>query len=302
MGMPVQEESVAATEVASPPEERAFDFNAIVRSPAFVPGVLITVGFLLLYIPLIGNLWGLWTADDGYYSHGFLVPLISAYVVYRWWPRIKDIAVKPAYLAVVPLALLTYVAFRAGALEINMVLGACLIASLLMAAAFMAGWKWMLVLSPAILYLAFAMPFWNAAIDAYTNPLQIYSSHVAYAMLQVGGLNPIRGDSTTIYVGNFIMDVGVPCSGLKLVLALTAFVTFFVLIARLRWWANGLMVSVILPLALLVNGLRIAMIGVVGANYGDEAGHQFHDYSGYITLLVCFFILFKFARLLGWKD
>ena len=58
----------------------------------------------------------------------------------------------------------------------------------------------------------------------------------------------------------------------------------------------------LLPLTVFVNGFRIALIGVVGNAYGSQAGHDFHDYSGYITLLVCFFLLFKFARLLGWKD
>jgi exosortase/archaeosortase family protein len=66
--------------------------------------------------------------------------------------------------------------------------------------------------------------------------------------------------------------------------------------------ANLIFAASILPLALFINGLRIALIGVVGNAWGPEAGAQFHDYSGYITLILCFFILFKGARLLGWKD
>jgi len=44
------------------------------------------------------------------------------------------------------------------------------------------------------------------------------------------------------------------------------------------------------------------LIGMVGDTWGDAAGHAFHDYSGYIALVVCFVILFKIARALGWKD
>ncbi len=62
------------------------------------------------------------------------------------------------------------------------------------------------------------------------------------------------------------------------------------------------MILIMWPLALLINGLRIALIGVVGNQWGPEAGHKFHDYSGYITLVLCFFVLFKIARGLGWKD
>jgi exosortase/archaeosortase family protein len=77
---------------------------------------------------------------------------------------------------------------------------------------------------------------------------------------------------------------------------------FFMLIARLQWWGNLVMVLMVVPLSLVINGLRIALIGIVGELYGDQAGRDFHDYSGYITLIICFIIVFKIARILGWKD
>ena len=41
----------------------------------------------------------------------------------------------------------------------------------------------------------------------------------------------------------------------------------------------------------------------VGESATIELGMKFRsDYSGYITLVICFFILFKFARWLGWKN
>jgi exosortase/archaeosortase family protein len=122
-------------------------------------------------------------------------------------------------------------------------------------------------------------------------------------MLNLTGFQPYQDSTTTtIYLSNFVLDVGVPCSGLKLIVAVTAFTVFFVLIGGLRWWANLSMFALIVPLCLFVNGLRIALIGVVGDFYGHDAGMSFHDYSGYITLIVCFVILFKIARGLGWKD
>ena len=156
-------------------------------------------------------------------------------------------------------------------------------------------------LAAPVFYLLFALPIWSGFVNNYTNPLQTYSTDVAFFLLQLFG-SAHKVNSTDILVGSFWLNVGVPCSGLKLVLAITAFTCFFVLIGGLRFWANVLMFAAIIPLCLFINGLRIALIGVVGHAYGDEAGMTFHDYSGYITLIVCFFILFKFARILGWKD
>jgi exosortase len=303
MDAPVAEEAKAGP-AAQAPRRMNLDWKAIVDSPAFIPGLALTIGFVAVFWYMIANLPTIWMGDDGYYSHGFLVPLISGYVIYRWWPRIKDIPVKPAYLAVVPLLFILWVARASTVNQIDSLTSACMIAALVCGTAFIAGWRWMLALFLPTAYLAFALPLWNMAITVYTNPLQVYSTKVAYKMLELTGFAPIRGGDggNIIYLQGFTLDVGVPCSGLKLVLALAAFTVFFMFIGNLRWWSNVILGLLVLPLALFINGLRIAMIGVVGVNYGNEAGHKFHDYSGYIALIVCFFILFRIARLLGWKD
>ncbi len=289
---------------AEQPRERGFDWTSITGSPAFWPGVALAAGILIAYLPLMRNLWTLWTSGDGYYSHGFLVPPIIGYIIFKRWDRIKATPVKPAMIAIVPILALTWVAFRAGSAGISMIMAACLVGTLVLGAAFVAGWKWMMVTLPATSYSVFALPFWSGAIDAYTNPLQLISTKVAYEILKVMSytlyVNP--ADPTTIVMNSYTLDVAVPCSGLKLVLALSAFVGFFVLIARLPIWANAILVASILPMALFFNGLRIAMIGMVGDGIGPEAAVKFHDYSGFITLGICFFALFKFARALGWKD
>lgn len=292
---------------ASEAAARRFEFNwdQIRRSPAFWPGVALLVGFLAVFWPLMSRLPGIWLGDDGYYSHGFLVPLISGYVIFRWWPRISQIKVKPAYLAV-PLLLAVLVVARASLVhEADSLSSLTVVFALLFGIAFVAGWRWMFALALPTLYLLFALPIWNMAITAYTNPLQVLSTKIAFRMLGLLGFAPMR-EENFIYLsgahGPVSLDVGVPCSGFKLVLALSAFTLFFMLIANLKWWANAILVLITLPLALFINGLRIMMIGVWGVNFGVDAMHQFHDWSGYIALLVCFFVLFKLARWLGWKD
>ncbi len=272
------------------------------QSEAFWPGVALTIGIALAFLPLWLFLPSIWGSKDGYYSHGPLVPLISGYIIYRNWPRIKDTPIIPSYwamLAAVPLIILLRAAYSA---NIAFILSFGLLFTLLTAISFVAGWRWMLKLTAPVLYLAFCLPIWTMAFDTYTNPLQQVSTKVAYQMLALSGMHPYQPDPTTIYLNNFVLNVEVPCSGLKLVLAVTAFTIFFMLIARLKTWGNIGMAIFVVPLCLFINGLRIALIGVVGDMYGADAGHQFHDYSGYITLVLCFFILFKLARVLGWKD
>ena len=290
----------------STPEKPPIDYGdlakKIMQSPAFIPAVVVLVGFLVAYWRFFSQLPTLWLGEDGYYSHGFLVPFIVGYILYRRWPTIKDTPVMPvAWIAIllVPLFWLSYGATLAG---MKGILSYTILATILVGIVFVAGWGWLKKTVLPTLYLAFAFPIWTGAINSYTNPLQLTCTKISFHMLDILGLHPFRDESTTIYLGQFVLDVGVPCSGLKLMLAILAFTCFFMLIGGLKWWGNLAMVALIIPLCLFINSLRIALIGIVGNEYGQKAGATFHDYSGYITLVLCFFILFKFARLLGWKD
>lgn len=278
------------------------DWHAIVRSSYFIPAVVTVVALFALFSRMIGFIPDLWSSADGYYSHGFLIPFISGYVIYRRWPKIRSTPVKPGWWALLPILLMVPLVRAATKAELSFVLSFCFLAYLLFGIALVGGFRWMLSLALPVLYLAFCLPIWTTAIDVYTNPLQVLSTKMAFTMLKTAGFEPFRPESTTIYLNNFVLDVGVPCSGLKLVLAITAFTIFFILVANLRTWANVVLLALILPLCLFINGLRIALIGIVGNDYGPDAGHAFHDYSGYICLIICFFVLFKIARALGWKD
>lgn len=277
----------------------------VTSSPAFIPGVFLAIALAAVFWPLFAHLPQLWFGDDGYYSHGVLIPLISGYIVYRKWPRLKDIPVKPFYPALIPLVGLLWVATAAVVSDVKFFASIAFIGTLLCGIWFVAGGRWTWKLTIPSLYLAFGLPMWIVIINAYTNPLQQKSTDVSYYMLKLLKIGPSRGvgaDITTIYLPNFNLDVGVPCSGMKLVIAMAAFTVFFIVIGGMRWWSNLIMVALVLPLCVLMNSLRITMIGLVGNQWGETAGHQFHDYSGYLTLIICFFLLFKIARLLGWKD
>lgn len=259
---------------------------------------------LLRELPFMWLGVGAWEfrTGDGYYSHGLLVPLIAGYIIYRRWPQIKDIPVKQGWIALVPLLFFLWILWAANAVDLQQIRSYTFIIVLMSVVWLVAGIRWMLALSPSILYLLFALPIWTGFIDSYTNPLQKVSTAVASMVLKGIGYKVYQDAPTSLLLDNFDLNVAVPCSGLKLLVAVSAFTVFFMLIARLKWWANGIMLAMILPLCLFINGLRIALIGVVGEERGRSAGLEFHDYSGYITLLVCFFILFKVAKVLGWKD
>lgn len=300
---PIGSDESNETAPSNPSSTEAW-WRPIVQSPLFVPACVVAAGLTFLFWHVISRLGRLWMDDSGYYSHGFLVPFIAGYIVVKKWDRIKNTPVKPGWWALPVLGLFCYLAYVTTHTNINAILSLSMLFAILAGIWFVAGWQWMLALCLPVLYLGFALPIWTGAIDFYTNPAQLWSTTAAYEILKVLGFEPLRlpSDPTTIMLAHFNLDVAVPCSGLKLLLAVTAFTAFFMMIADLSIIGNLAMFFIIVPLCVFINGLRIALIGMVGTTWGEAAGHQFHDYSGYITLLVCFFLLFKIARGLGWKD
>lgn len=272
-----------------------------VRHPYFFPSAVGIVGLILMYLPFLVQVGKLWK-DDDYYSHGFLVPLLVAWQFKVRKPDFAKYPIKNGTLAAIfllPLSLLQLVAYSG---EFWVLHSISFVAASILTVWIIFGFRWALISSLPLGFLLFAFPVWSSFIDNYTNPLQILSTAVAERLLALFGFNPMKLSPTEIQLNNFALNVEVPCSGLKLLVAVACFTTHFVLIARNTMSFNVLMFILVLPLCLFINGLRIALIGVVGDMYGSEAGMKFHDYSGYITLLVCFYILFKFARLFGWKD
>jgi len=152
-----------------------------------------------------------------------------------------------------------------------------------------------------VLFLGFMMPLPSTIFDEISQPAQEWSTIIADVMLKTIGYETHRVGNVIYIPGGFDLDVGVPCSGFKMLVSMATFAFFFAYYIGVQLWRQVLLVVLALPLALLINGLRIALIGMVGTKFGEEAGYTFHDWSGYLVLVVAFAVLFQLGRWLGWQ-
>jgi exosortase len=281
--------------------DQKFDYKEIVRVKSFPFAVILSITVLFVFWQFIQGLPSLWFSPDSAYSHGILVPILAGYIIVHRWEKLKAFGTQRSLLGAILLIPILYVAFVANRTSMQVVLSLMLVSCIGLCIWTLNGLKFALACLPAVLYLLFALPVWTLIIDKFTQPMQVISTQMSEQILKVLGYEIYKADSTTLLLSNFEMNVGAPCSGLKLIISLMALMVFFVLIADLKWWANMFLALFIIPLAVITNGVRIAMIGIVGNSLGADAGHQFHDYSGYISLVICFFVLQKVCRALGWK-
>lgn len=323
----MKEEKLERAAIAEPPEaaEKPPSTDEIVipligmkLERQLLPWIVASLGILLvLGWYLLSSLPAVWFDEEGYYSHGLLIPFMAIAVIYARREKIKQEPIGSSVmgLIVMILGLLLLVASK---LIDNISLAAfAFILAIIGGIYFAFGKKIGRHCVSPVLFLMFMMPVLGWVIDTYTNPLQIISTKISAKMLNIIGFQTAMSDvsPTVIHMNTYTLLVGGPCSGFKLILSLVAFTSFFIMISNLGFKKNLLLLALTLPLALFINGLRIVLIGAVGENrfsgfgqwlegYGNgkDAGMVFHDYSGYIMLIVCFIILHFIVRALEGKK
>ncbi len=279
-----------------------------VSSPEGALVTLAGIGLLFAYHYLIFSLREWWFNPDEYYTHGPLIPFLSAYIIWDRREAIKNakgietkldkIIAWTAGILTLPWLFLALIASRTDMLSV-LSFGIVIVAQL--ATVFLWGIRKAWYAAPGILYMFLGFPIGRGFLDKLTNPLQVMSTSSAFHLLKLAGLQPMQINANQLVIGDYSLYVAAACAGLGMSLSVFAFVVLFMLIGKLKWWGNAIMLITWMPLVIFINGIRIAMIGAVGNYFGDKAAGSFHDYSGYLSLLLMFYILMKLTRALGWE-
>ena len=238
---------------------------------------------------------------ESYYGHAPLIPLIAGLML--WHQRTAFAATTkqpalPALALLIPaLALLVFaIKVQAEALEstgllLTMTAGVWLVlgTAFVRAAWFPLAFVWLMAPLPG--------PVLNDA----TLHAQMLSTVFANKLLHGMGFGTVL-TGNVIQMDDYSLFVDVPCSGFKLLLALLTFSAAFAFLVDGTPARRLALFAFSLPLALLVNSVRIALIGVVGECMGTPAALVFHDWSGLITLGLGFTALFGLAKGLGCRT
>ena len=252
------------------------------------------------YLPSIRNLVLTWMSEPNY-SHGFLVAPIAALIL---WFRRGDLArvtIRPNVLGWV--GLLAILALRAWLYERNEmwveeatipVAAACLILAF-------GGWGLLWWATPALFFLLFILPLPPRINVVAASPLQTMATLASTAILTTTGL-PVLHEGHVIFVGSQPLEVARACSGLSMLMSFAALVTAMTIIQRERplWERIVLMLSLV-PIALLVNILRIVATGwayhVLGHDFGEKIAH---DLAGWLMMPAALVFVVLELKILSW--
>jgi exosortase len=264
------------------------------------PLLLLGALFIVIQWPLLKLWWTIWDEPESYFSHGPLVPFIAGYMVWANKSRLARMDVRSSkigYVLLVAAGLFFVLGTWTQAATLRALVFILMIFSAMLV---LVGPRITRLLAVPICFLFSMIPTAPSLLDSATGKLQLISAAIAAKFITWTGYAATLSGAT-IYADGLPepLVVGIPCSGLRTLISLITFTVFFVYLVRAQWWKKAILLAMSFPLSIFINSLRITMIGYAGFWTGSaSAMHKFHDYSGYIGLVICFAMLFGLAKLL----
>lgn len=268
------------------------------KTGAIIKIIIVALLVVGIFVPAMISMAGRFTAADSYYSHGFLVPLVSAFLIWRKRKKLKELPIESsqAGLWILTGGLLLHIISTL--LKINFGSYLAIIAVLEGLILYLFGKNINRQVIFPIAFLIFMVPLPSVVIIGISFKMKIFAAQIASYLANLIGISAVR-DGSTIYLPNGQLMVGDPCSGLRSLislLALGALFTQFVKGSAAK--KNALFISAI-PIALLSNMLRIIMLLWVTYVYGERAALGFfHDFTGMLVFVFAFLGLIFATRIL----
>jgi exosortase len=278
--------------------QRSVSFNlAGQRLPLIVLGAGLAA-LIWAYWPTLGRTAMRWSQDP-LYSHGYLVPGFALFLLWVRRGRLLEGGMRPTWwgapilLGGLLMRLLGSGYYFVWLDEVSFV--PCLAALWLMIGGW-TGWRWAW---PAIAFLLFMIPLPYRFSVAMTGPLQQLATVCSTFLLQTLAL-PALADGTVIRLDDIEINIVEACSGLRMLVIFFALSTAVALVIRRPLWQKLVLVASAVPIALVVNVLRITATGVLYETVSSEAAHAvFHDLAGWLMMPVALLFLALELKLLA---
>lgn len=125
--------------------------------------------------------------------------------------------------------------------------------------------------------------------------LQFMSSELGVWFVALAGV-PVFLDGNIIDLGVYKLHVAEACSGLRYLFPILSFTYLTAILYNGPMWHKAVLMLSAAPITVLMNSIRIGIIGIVVNSYGIEHAEGFmHFFEGWVIFLACIGILFLMA-------
>jgi exosortase D (VPLPA-CTERM-specific) len=234
------------------------------------------------------------------FSHGPVIPVLSFYMFLRELkfvpPAEGPVGDRWPGVALILLALLIALAGNVARID-HLVFYALIVwvfGLVLVGFGARRGWLFW----PSVLHLVFMLPLPYFLYFKINTGLQLVSSEIGVSFLRSLGV-PVFLEGNVIDLGVYKLQVAEACSGLRYMFPIMSFSYVFAVLYRGPVWHKLVILLSAVPIAVLMNSLRIGVIGALVDRYGIAQAEGFlHVFEGWVVFLSCIAILFGLAVLM----
>jgi exosortase D (VPLPA-CTERM-specific) len=266
-------------------------FYLNIYAPLFTLIVAIAFLFGLAFTDALILMESFWATQEAY-SYGYLVPVLSIYLIWQKRHAFAD-ADNSGALPGVIITLAGSVLFLLGKLSTITLLVqyafvtilAGLYISVLGKAVFRQHWA-------ALVLLLFMVPLPQFLYQGISTKLQLVSSEIGVEIIRAFGISVFL-QGNIIDLGQFKLQVVEACSGLRYLFPLMTFGFVCAYLFNAPIWQRLIILLSTVPITVLMNSFRIGVIGVMVEYWGQEMAEGFlHEFEGWLVFMVCVVILF----------
>jgi exosortase len=224
-----------------------------------------------------------WLADPQY-SHGWLIPLFSLYLLIHrrkqlsaetFQPRLWGLGIVAVALAIRGFSVAIYQPWLDAASMLICLTG------LFATVGGVTGLRWAW---PSIIMLGFMIPLPFRVQFLLGSTLQSMATKASTYLLQTFGV-PAIAEGNVILLSQTKIGVVEACNGLSMLLTFFALAAGFVLLLERKWWYGVILIAAAAPIAVAANVIRITATGILYEAAQDRwARIVFHDLAGWLMM------------------
>lgn len=273
-------------------------FRGSNKKTGFLKFGLIAAFFLVLYYTQLLGLVNDWKEDPNY-SHGFLIPFISIFLVWKKRSELSQVKSSADYagLWVLLLGLMVYLIGSIGnetfLMRISMILVLIGLIDWNLGRDFMKGMAF------PIAFLLLMIPLPYILYDAIAFPLQLWVSKMATNSLNLLQIPALR-EGNIIFLASTTLQVEEACSGIRSLISLLALTSIYAYLFQEGIVKRGLLIAAAIPIAVIVNSFRVTVTGVLAIFYGDKATQGFiHESLGWAVFIIAGLLVILLGKIIS---
>jgi exosortase len=264
--------------------------NAWWRDSRLGWGIALVSLALFSYGPTLIQLAGRWWKEADY-SHGFVVPLFSAYLLWfrrdllssgtrgNWWGGCGLFAAAGA------------LRFSAAFYLLPLMDAVSILVTLSAVCVMVGGFRMLAWAAPSILFLVFMIPLPGALATQLSGPLQRVATVASTFLLQTLGV-PAVSQGSVIWLSAGKLGVVEACSGLRMLMVVLAITMGAAMLLRRPIWERVFVAASALVIGVITNVIRITLTGVVHEFISPKVAESlFHDFAGILMMPVAVVLL-----------